>query len=384
MNKNLIVLDIGTQFIKAVLLEITQEDKRGIIRFWTKEPIVKSINEACQKAVKNLEKKSGLKSQEFFLGTNSDILKGKTTTVCYKRENPNQKIDISELKYLIQKIQWRALDAIRKELAAETEFCETDAKLIDGSIVDIKVDGHPISDPIGFQGQNICLTVFNSYTSLPWLNNLNKLANDLKLKMVGLCPVAYALFHCLDLEKSSKGSVLIIDVGAKITEITLVKNGGEIIETKNFHLGGQAFSRILAEFLGLKLNEADTLKIKYCKKELSSEAKKKIEKLFVSNISSWLKGIKVVLDGFADKYKFIPPKIFLCGEGSKLPMIESGLKKEKEFKINYIFPRDILKIENKTKLEEMPVMALAELYLDLPAEESIFPPILRRVIKLIQ
>lgn len=367
---SVIILDIGTQFVKGVILKTDKKSGKGVIRAWAKEPDLGNTIIACQKVIKNLKKKSGIKPQKLFLGVGSSLLKGKTTAFCCRRENPNQKIDLAELKYLIQKLEWRALDAVRKEFAKETEFKDTDARLLNAFIIDARVDGHSVPDPIGVQGQNICLSVYNTYTSLEWLAEIEKLVAELRLSLVNLVPTSYALFHCLNLEKSSKGNALVIDVGSKITEVTLIKNGGEAIETKSFHLGGQAFSRVLAEFLGLKPQEAELVKLKYCKGELSLEAKRKLDKLFLPNVSLWLNGIKVVLKDFFEEYKFLPSKVFLCGEGSKIPLIENHLKKEKKFKIS--------------ELEKTPCLALKKLYNDLADEKNSFSLVLKRTIKLVQ
>ena len=359
--KNIIVLDIGTQFVKGLISE-------------TRTSVEKSNSEdiflACQKVIKILKKKSGIKPEGVFWGIGSDILKGRTITLCYKRENPNQKFDMAELKYLIQKIEWKALDTIRKEFVLETEFKDTDARLIDAFVVDIKIDNRSVIDPIGAHGQQICLSVYNTYIASKNLEDLEKLIGTLKLKSVGFIPIPYALFSHLDLEKSQKGDALIIDIGGKITEITLIENGGEVIETRSFHLGGQALTRVLADFLGMKPSEAEAVKNKYSNKEVSQEVKRKMDKLFAPNISSWQKGVKFVLEDFYKKYKSLPSKIFLCGQGSKFPLIESNLKKEKKFKI--------------LKLEKDSCSALKRVYEDWPGGENIFLPIFKRVIKLIQ
>jgi len=372
--KSVIVLDIGSQFVKAGVLEIDKNNKEGIVKFGVEEADTENIFSACQRVIKKIQKRT--RTQELFLGVGSDVLKGKAITVCFKRENSEEKIDLAELKYYIQKIEWKALDNIRKEFKQETELKDSDVKLIDAFIVDIKLDGRSIKEVIGANGQSICFSVYNIYTSCNLFKSLEKLVLGLKLKLIGLVPISYALFNYLDLEKSSKGNVLMIDIGGKVTEVTLIKNGGEVIETKSFHLGGQAFSRVLAEFLGLKLNDAESIKIKYSKGEVGIEAKKKLEKIFAPNISSWTNGIKIILGDFIKEYKILPNKIFLCGGGSKLPLIELSLKKEKSFKV--------LSIENKTGGEEISCSAIKKFYLNLPDEKDVFTPIFKRVIKLIQ
>jgi len=385
-NKNLVVLDIGSQFIKALLLEVDKNEKRGTLLAWTRENFVDDFDKLysnCQKAIKRIERKARVKAEEIFLGVGGDILKGSSTTFCRKRENPKEKIDLTELKYLVQKSQWKAFEKIRKEFSLETGIPETELRLVSAHIVDIKVDNSHLSNPLSFQGQNICLSIFNNYTSIKLLEDLAALASHLELELIGINSPAYALFHCLEIDRPQEEDILIVDVGGKITEVTLVKKGGESIETRHFNLGGHLFTRTIAEFLDLGTEEAETIKIKCSKKELSSEAKKKIEKLMSSNLFSWCGGVKVVLNELSKKCKSLPAKIFLCGGGSNLPIIEEVLKKRINLKIEFISPSEIIKIKNKTKFEEIPTLALAALALESP-EANEFASTLKRAVRLIQ
>jgi cell division ATPase FtsA len=385
-NKNLIVLDIGSQFIKTLFLKIDNEERKGILLAWTKEHFVDDFEKLylnCRKAIQKVEKKTGCKAEEIFIGIGGNILRGTSTTFCYKREEPREKIDLTELKYFIQKTQWKAFEKIRKEFGLESGFPETDVRLVSTHIINIKVDNSYLESPLGFQGHSVCLSIFNNYTSLGWLEDLVRLAARLELRLVGINSSAYALVNCLGLDHFLKDDILIIDIGGKFTEVTLIKRGGEAIETRNFNLGGHLFTKTTADFLGLKTEEAELVKIKYSKEEVSFEAKKKIEKLFSQNINSWLGGIKVVLDDFCKKYKVLPSRIFLTGGGSGLSGIKEILKKKSGFKIDMISLGEITKIRNKTKFEEIPSLCLAVLATESP-EASEFSAILKRALRLIQ
>jgi len=385
-NKNLIILDIGSQFIKALLLKVDKKEKKGVLMGWAKEYFINDFDKLClncQKAVKKLERKTGVKGEELFIGIGGNILKGTSTTFCYKRESPKEKIDLTELKYFIQKTQWKAFEKIRKDFGLESGFPETEARLISAHITDIKVDNSHLENPLGFQGQTVCFSIFNDYTSSNWLENLIKLADWLNLELVGINSQSYALVNCLELDRFSKEDVLIIDIGGKTTEITLVKRGGETIEVRDFNLGGCLFTKTLADFLGLSSEEAELVKIKYSKEGLSDDARKKIDKLFGPNLSSWLGGVRVVLDDFSKKYRVIPSKIFLTGGGSQLPGIKELLKKKGSFKVETIPLHKIVKIKNKTKFEEIPALALASISLEAHQIND-FASILRRAVRLIQ
>ncbi len=366
--KDVIVLDIGTQFIKASV--------SGNNKFFVQEICTKDILTSCKKAIKKIQKKSKTKTREIFLGLNSDTLNGKTTTICFKRENPCEPIDLIELKNLIQKIEWRALDNIRREFFKETELKNSDIKLVSPYLIDIKIDEQSNLNPIGLLGENISISVYNTYTCLKNFNSLEKLATDLKLNLTGMVPIAFALFNYFDFKNQQRNNALIIDIGGKTTEITLIQNKGETIETKSFHLGGRTFSRVLAEFLNSSWESGELVKIKYCNNEISNGAKRKIEKILQPSTSLWFNGVKVILSDFLKNYKFIPDKIFVCGGGANIPPIESYFKKEKKIKV--------LNFGNKNNLSEISCLALKKIYKELPDEKNIFAPIFKRVIKLIQ
>lgn len=385
-SKNLIVLDIGSQFLKALFLEIDREEEKGILRSWVKEKVINDLEKLyplSRKAVNRVEKKAGIKAGQIFLGIGEEIIRGTSTTFCYKRENPEQKIDLAELKYLVQKIQRKAFEKIRKRFNSETGLPETEARLVTAHIINIKIDGNSFANPLGFQGENLCLSIFNSYTSVRWLEALVKLSSRLGLELLGINSPSYALFHCLNLQDLPDEDALIIDIGGKITEIALIKNGGEVVETRSFNLGGEVFTRTISDFLELGLDEAETLKIKYSKGEISPRAKKKLEELFSPIVSSWSGGVRIVLDEFLKKYKSLPRKVFLCGGGSGLLEIQEVLKKRGNFQIKLLSPREIVKIENKTKLQDIPCLALANLALEFP-EATEFSSTLKRVVRLIQ
>jgi len=366
--KNVIVLDIGTQFIKALTF--------GDDRFFIQENYGKDVFDSCQKLIKKILKKSKIKPKEILLGLNYDILKGKAITLCFNREKPHEQIDLIELKNLIQKIEWRALDNIKQEFLRETELKDSEIKLVNAYLIDIKIDGHSNLNPVGAFGENICISVYNTYTSLQKFNDLQKLVVNLNLKLIEIIPNSFALFNYLNLDKSQENNVLIIDVGGKITEVTSIKHNGEAIETRNFHLGGQIFSRVLTDFFGSDRKSGELIKIKYSDGKISAGAKKKMDKLFVSSTLSWLNGIKIIINDFLKNFKFIPEEVFICGGGSKFPLIKTCIKKENNFKI--------VSIGDEHNFEKISCLALKNFYKFLPDDKNIFTLIFKRVIKLIQ
>ncbi len=384
-NKNLIVLDIGSQFLKALLLEINGKSEEKNLLGWSKESFSGEVDKlliSAKKAIVKVERKTGVSAEQIFLGLGTEFLKGKSTTLCYQRENPTQEIDLTELRNLIQKTQWRAYDQLRKDFSLETSFPESEIRLINAYIVDIKVDNAHIPNPLGFEGKTICLTIFNNYTSRENLESLLKLSAELELELRGIDSQSYALFYSLGLG-NYKEDTLVVDVGGKVTDIVLVKNRGEVIDMKSFNLGGYLFTKALAEFLGLDLDEAETIKVRYSKGEVSDAAKKKLDSLFAPNVVSWFNGIKVVLKDFYETYHCSPKTILFCGGGSVLPGMAEILKRRGGFKTKIVSPKEITNINNKTKFQNIGSLALAALAAESPETEE-FYPLLKRALRLIQ
>ncbi|MBD3282395.1 MAG: hypothetical protein GF387_02185, partial [Candidatus Portnoybacteria bacterium] len=358
-TKNLIALDIGSYFIKSLIYQIQEKENRAILISWTKEELKISennltspeIKEKIEKIIEKTEKKAGIKATHILWNLPSSIIKTKGQTFCHQRSNPDLKIDIPEMKNIIQKTQWKAFEEIKKEFSKETGHHETKAKIVTSILTKTSVDENKIENPVGFKGKKLCISVLNNYTHIDWLNQINKISNNLNLELYGLTSSSLTIFNSIDFKKKEK-NLLIIDMGGKTTEVTLIKNQGETAETKTFNLGGFSFTRILAEFLELDINQAETIKKKYSKSKISPKAKSKIEKTLKPSIISWAEGIRITLKDFKKKHNTSPKTIFLCGQATKLPGIREILEEKGNFKIQTIEGRDITKVKNKTKLKQ--------------------------------
>ena len=81
------------------------------------------------------------------VGIAGELVKGTTTTVHYERGNPEARIDFPELKNIIQKVQAKAYQRIQEQISWETGQ-DIDVKLINAAIVDVRIDGYQVTNPI--------------------------------------------------------------------------------------------------------------------------------------------------------------------------------------------------------------------------------------------
>jgi cell division protein FtsA len=404
----LLSLDIGTEVVKALVFKIDKEHGTGIVKGVGRarqglkdmhSGAVSDINgviENSKRAIDMAKNMAGAKKiEKAIVGIAGELVKGTTTTVHYERIRPEIRIDLPELKNIIQKVQWKAFDRIRQQLAWETGHSEIEVKLINAAIVDVRIDGYKVTNPIGFQGRDVSIAVFNAYAPMIHLGALQTIADALKLDLLNIAAEPYAVAKSMGLDDISDFSAVFIDIGGGTTDIAVVRNGG-LEGTKMFALGGRAFTKRLAQELGVGFEEAEVLKIRYSEGKLGQDVTMKIEGILEDDCNVWLSGIELSLSEFASS-DLLPHRFFLCGGGSGLPGIKKSLMNSrwtrdlpfaKNPEVSFLQPKDVVNIADETgelrDPQDITPMGLANLALDLVGEEKVMAGILRRAVKMIQ
>lgn len=402
-----LALDIGTEVIKALIFEINEEEGQGTVIGVGRQrqrlgdmqsgavTDIAGVVSSCQKAINKAVRQAGAKPDQVILGIAGELVKGSTTTIHYERLKPRIKIDLPELKNILHKVQWKAFDQVRKQLSWETGLSEVDVKLINAAIVDVRIDGYRVTNPIGFQGKDVSFSIFNAYAPLVHLGALQTITDELGLDLLSIAAEPYAVARSAGIEDSVEFSSIFIDVGGGTTDIAVVRNGG-VEGTKMFGLGGRAFTKRIATETGLSFEEAEKVKIKYSANALKREALKKINSALTTDFQVWLSGVELSLEEFS-KIDLLPGRILLCGGGSALQGIKKSLADtswtenlpfSKPPTVHYMKPKDVPNIIDTTgKLvdqKDITPMALANLAIDLAGKEDPVHGVLRRVVNLIQ
>lgn len=364
----LLALDIGTEVVKALIFRVDLETKTGQVIGVGRAPqrvgnmqsgavsdingVIVSSREAINLAKAHAKVKRIEKS---IIGVAGELVKGTTTTVHYERVNPEVKIGLPELKMIIGKVQEKAYERIKKQLAWETDQLDIEVKLINAALVDVRIDGYHVLNPYNFQGRDVSMSVFNAYAPMVHLGALQTIADELDLDLLSIVAEPYAVARSVEVEDMLDFSAIFIDIGGGTTDIAVVRNGG-LEGTKMFALGGRAFTKRIATEYGIKYEQAEQMKLDYSAKRLKEEDQLRIATLFTDDCRVWLGGVELSLLEFAET-DFLPSKIFLCGGGSALPGIKQTLLSQEWSKhlpfarppeVSFLQPKDIVRITDTT------------------------------------
>src|SRR3990167_7208523 len=306
-DAHFLVLDIGTDVVKALVCEAEgsrakvlgvgrKQQKLGDMQSGVVTDIASVIGN-CHTAIREAENMAGVSTKKMILGISGELVKGATITTSYIRRDANSKIDLSELKNIVHKVQWRAFDQVRAQLADETGYSEIDVKLVNAAIVDVRIDGYKVNNPIGFQGKEVTLSIFNAFAPLVHYGALQTIAAEIDMDLLAIMAEPYALTRSLGHEDGGQFGAIFIDVGGGTTDVAVVRDG--VVEgTKMFTLGGRIFTKRLSQNLNIAFKEAEEIKILYSEDKLERQSHKIVREAMQSDCDVWLSGVVLTLESF--------------------------------------------------------------------------------------
>lgn len=331
----ILALDIGTEFVKAILARPGKHDVLeilGVGRARQKEgnmysgavADIPAVVATCEKALAKAEEQAGERANLAVVGVAGELIKGNTTAVRYHRENPNKPISDEEIGQIIEKVQQKAGEIAKKTVAFETGNENVEVRLINSAIVSLTIDGYKISNPIGFKGTDVVLQFYTAFAPLIHVAAIEKVCAELNLELLTLAVEPFAVCRaCLGDDSESGFSSIVMDIGGGTTDVAVIEDGG-VEGTKMFSLGGRSFTHQVAESLGVDNAAAEEYKIKYDYGELDERLNAKVEGALKRNMNVWLTGVEVALEDF-ELVSSLPRNILLCGGGAGLSVLQETL-----------------------------------------------------------
>jgi cell division protein FtsA len=361
-----VALDIGTEFVKALIAKIN-DDTLEIVGVGRARQDVSDMHSGaiadisgvvrnCEEALSTAEEQAGLQAKRVVIGIAGELVKGVTNTIRYRRPQPDRPLDVSEMEFIIEKVQERAQTKAQKQIALETGNEDVEVKLVNSALVTIHIDGYKVSNPIGFQGKDIAVQIYTAFAPMVHIGALERVADELALELVAVAAEPFAVSRAvLGTDASSNVTAVLVDVGGGTTDIAVVNDGG-VEGTKMFGIGGRSFTRTIASEMDLSYTDAEKLKVNIDSPQIKASVAKDANAAIDKTMNVWIAGVELALDDF-ESVDHLPNRILLCGGGASLTKLVDALSKREWYKelpftkrptVQHIAPSEVAGITDTT------------------------------------
>ncbi|MEO8638767.1 MAG: cell division FtsA domain-containing protein, partial [Chloroflexota bacterium] len=404
-------LDVGTEFAKALVLAITPDEEGrlvGSVRGSGRQrqglthmqsgtvSDIDAVVANCSRALEEAREMAGLQATSAVIGIAGELVKGTTSNGAVRRENPHAPMTEPELQQIVEQVQIEALADAERRIAWESGVERLDVRLVHAAVVELKIDGYPVSNPIGFTGAQLELSVFNAFAPMVHLGALQSVASQLGLKLLGVIAEPYAVATCLDPGELGDAGAVFVDIGGGTTDVALVRHGG-ISGTKMLALGGRAFTKGLAERFALSFSRAESLKLAAAEGELPEQVDRAtLAEALAEDAGVWLGGVELMISDLAEG-ELLPGRVYLCGGGAELPQIAAALDGDEWWhrlpfarkpQVRPLSPADVVGLHDASgqlaTRQDVTPMALAHQALILDASSSAAERAMRAAVRAMQ
>ena len=271
-----LALDIGTEYAKALVFEYDDDGamvngvgrrRQGLSHMQSGTVAdIPAVVRNCRAAIDEAEAMSGHHAEKVVIGIAGELVKGFTTTRTVERKRPDSPVTHSELERVLEAIENEAAAEAQRTITWETGLPNVDVRLVHAGVAAAGVDGYAVSNPVGFRGRHLRISVFNAYAPLVHLAALESVVERLGLELIKVVAEPYAVARSIAGDQVGQSGALFVDVGGGTTDVALVRSGS-VEGTRMFALGGRAFTKSLADRLDIDFETAEQVKIAHARGE---------------------------------------------------------------------------------------------------------------------
>ena len=366
VDNYIVALDIGTEFVKALIAEVKGDSLEIIGAGRAHQDLsdmhsgaiadISGVVRNCEQALAEAEEQAGLQAKRVVIGIAGELVKGVTNTIRYRRPQPDRPLDNAEMEFIIEKVHERAQVKAQKQIALETGNEDVEVKLVNSALVSIHIDGYKISNPIGFQGRDVAVQIYTAFAPMVHIGALERVADELSLELLAVAAEPFAVSRSvLGDDASSNFTAILVDVGGGTTDIAVVNDGG-VEGTKMFGIGGRSFTRTIASDMDLGYKDAEKLKLNIENSSIKPQVKKQLDESVEKTLEVWMSGVELALSEF-DSVDHLPHRLLLCGGGASLSRLVDALSKEdwhkelpftRKLSVHRIKPEDVVGIVDES------------------------------------
>ena len=348
-------LDPGTTTLRLQVIETKGE--QATVWGWNEGPAASGMDADAQSLIavcREMQTQAEAMAQalagrwilpdQVLVGLPASQLRGRAWPVAQQRSRPERPVEEQELAALLERGLRLAVNRLRDQDPAWL--------LVDAAPVALTVDGRGVTDPVGFRGREIGVTVFAALAQRETIETWGMVARALEFSTLILVAAPLALAASL-----SEPQGMLLDVGGATTDLTWWR-AGRPTALDSLPMGGTALTRLLIQKWGLSPERAEHLKRAYASGRLAGEAQDLVLEVMSPALRTWLEGTEAALARF-NQDEPLPQRLYLLGGGSILPeVIEAArslawsqrLRFARHPQVGRLRPTDVPRVVNRTDL----------------------------------
>jgi len=308
-------IDVGTETVRAVALEIKGEDSVSVIGYGEAKNergmhkgIVTNLAgpaEATDKALKSVESMSGVNVDSAYVSINGAHIASEKVSgmIAVSSTTPISNSDLDRL-----------------EDTAMSGRITTNREVLDVVPLNYILDGQGgIRSPLGMTANKIEI-VANVVSGLrPSVDALGRAMSSANLHVLRFLPTSMAAARAVLSERQMENGVAVIDFGASTTSVAVYEEG-DLQYIGVINAGANNITKDLAISLEINTDAAEEIKLKYVTAEFIPTAKEVTMKVGGESITFSKSEVnEIVKDRLVDIFEHVSEHLARAGYAGKLP-----------------------------------------------------------------
>ena len=358
------VVDPGSTTLRVLIVEV--QGGRATVWGWAEtravtgsDSDVQSLAFAVEGAVSEAEGMARDRSEQWLMadqmvvGLPASHLRGWAPPVAQHRSQPERPVDERELAGLLSRAVRLAVGRVSEPQERSGKGNKGSAwRLVDSAAVTLTVDGHGVTDPVGFKGREFGATVFTALAQSETIDAWCEVARRLEFSALTLAAAPLAVAAGV-----SDPRAVLIDVGGRTTDLISCQ-AGRPVAIDSLPTGGTLLGRTLIQKWGVTPDKAEQVKRAYGGGRLADEVAVQVKELLAPAVQAWLAEAETALVRL-NQDEPLPHRLVLLGGGSLVPDIAEALRtlawsERLRFarypEVGHLRPTDLPGVVNRTDL----------------------------------
>lgn len=301
-----LAVDIGTARIKVLLVQVDKGDFTVLSSVSVRQSKkhmqqgeildLQGVSDTLLKALHKVEEEKLLTAKRVVYVVSSQFLITDTLSMNYVRSHDTSPITMEEIDSMVSKLEQKSLEKIKPKILVQIPIEEAQMKLVTTTVTSINLDGKKVSNPIGFTGKNMSLTVCNVFIPQSTFHVYSAIARKIDKEIISFVPAPMILPKAQGESLELFDPNCYVDIGYSLTTIVL-ENFSEILGALQIPIGVSVFENMLIR----KFPKLSRLEIEHCIHHPESDTKDQSQ-LRAEFIKVLLEAILVGLRNISSSY----------------------------------------------------------------------------------